>query len=136
MRVITITGLILATTALFGCGTEKPEPMASVEVTDYKALGTEPFWSVTIKDKVISYDSPDDSIDFSVPLTKIMPMKTGWEARGFDDTKNIALTVVKGQECSDGMSDRKYADTVTARVALVGNLKGCGGEITGGDEAP
>ena len=136
MKAALIFGLILVTTTLQGCGEKKPEPLAAVEVTDYQASGTEPFWSITIKDKVISYDSPDDSTDFSVPLTKIMPMQTGWEARGFDDTKNIALTVTKGKECSDGMSDRTYSDTVTARVALIGNVEGCGGEVTGGSEAP
>lgn len=88
----------------------------------YRALGTEPFWSVTIADGRMVYDTPDGvAVDVPAPA----PRRTATGLRY--ETSRLTLDVMPG-ECSDGMSDRLYADTV--RVTANGRtLSGCGGAI-------
>jgi heat shock protein HslJ len=110
--------LPLAAAALAGCVTLPPEGAPGA----YRALGTEPFWSVTIADGRMSYDAPDGP-RFSVPAPAPRPTPGG---RRYE-TARLVLDI-RRQSCSDGMSDRIYADSVRATVD--GRpLSGCGGEI-------
>lgn len=89
----------------------------------YRALGTEPFWSVTIDGGRMTYD-PMEGPEVSVPLPAPAPL--GNDGRRYA-TDRLTMEIVPGQ-CSDGMSDRLYADTV--RVTADGRaLNGCGGAI-------
>lgn len=87
----------------------------------YRALGTEPFWSVTVADGRMTYESPDGG--FSVPAPRVR--ETG-DGRRYE-TPRITLDIWAA-ECSDGMSDRRFADTVRATVDGR-TLNGCGGAI-------
>ncbi len=100
--------------ALAGCATV---PAAADE--SYRALGTEPFWSIVIANGRMTYDSPEGG--FSVPTSRGQELGDGriWE------TRRITLQS-SNQECSDGMSDNLYPQTVRAMVDGR-TLNGCGG---------
>jgi heat shock protein HslJ len=88
----------------------------------YRALGTEPFWSLTIDSRTIRYQPMEG---------RVVTMRTPQPVSGFNGRRYVthAITVrIAHVECSDGMSDRTYRDTVTVNVGGR-TLKGCGGEI-------
>jgi heat shock protein HslJ len=88
----------------------------------YRALGTEPFWSVTITGGRMVYEDTEG---------RRIAVRTPAARPSFNGRRYVSrrLTVdITRQECSDGMSDRIYADTVM--VIVDGEtLRGCGGEI-------
>lgn len=85
----------------------------------YRALGTEPFWSVTVKGSVATLERPDKAPQhFSVSRTD-----DGRAVRYLAD--GFAMAVTEGP-CSDGMSDAHWADSVALSFGE-GTLKGCGG---------
>ncbi len=88
----------------------------------YLALGTEPFWSVEITDARIAYnDAENRSVRVANPGAR--PSFNGRRYVSPRMTVDITAT-----PCSDGMSDRRYADTVL--VAVDGReLRGCGGRV-------
>lgn len=111
---------IAALTMLAACATSA-ETNESAEDA-YRALGTEPFWSVTIVDGQMRYETPD-SRDLVIPAPE---PRTTFNGHRYE-TPRLVVDVTH-QPCSDGMSDRRYADTV--RVTADGReLNGCGGEI-------
>lgn len=104
-----------------------PPPPAPPGATEpYRATGTEPFWSITVADGRMTFASPDGP-GFSVPAPEPRTTFNGhrWE------TPRITLDVTHGR-CSDGMSDRIYADTTRATVDGR-ELRGCGGAILAPD---
>lgn len=109
MRAIALS-LLLA-----GCATMQP----GEEAESYRALGTEPFWSITIANGQMRYEAPESG--FSVPAPRGQELGDGrlWE------TRRIRLQA-SNQECSDGMSDRTYSQAVRAQVDGR-TLEGCGG---------
>jgi heat shock protein HslJ len=86
----------------------------------YRALGTEPFWSVTINGGRMVYDDAQG---------RKVAVRTPAARPSFNGRRYVSrrLTVdITRQPCSDGMSDFTYADTV--RVTVDGRvLRGCGG---------
>jgi len=135
MKKLFMSSMVVAL-ALTGCEEKAEPPVEEEKLGDYSALGTEPGWSVEIKGDEISVDSQAGK-KFTLPVDRTKKTDTGWEVRGYSDVDNINLTITTGQECSDGMSDRKYADTVKMSAGGIGTLEGCGGEITEGpDGAP
>lgn len=95
----------------------------------YRALGTEPFWSLTIDGSTIRYQPAGGRV---VSVARPRPIV------GFNGERYVArrMTVdITHVECSDGMSDRTFHDTVT--VMLGGRtLRGCGGEVLSERPAP
>ena len=88
----------------------------------YRALGTEPFWSVAIENGQLTYESPNDAT-FSVAAPT---PTTHFNGRSYA-TDRLVLDVTYAQ-CSDGMSDNIYADTVMVVMMADGRiLRGCGG---------
>ncbi len=121
---------------LIACGdaAEQAAP-AEEKLTEYKAYGTEPGWSVEIKDDNIAYSSMEATNDFNLPVQRAKKTATGWEIKGFSDQHNITVTITSGKKCDDGMSDREYADTVKISVSGAGHRNGCGGAILSDPEA-
>lgn len=97
---------------------------APANAAPYRAVGTEPFWSLTI-DGRITYD-PATGRTISARTPAPQRTATGISYR----TPFIAVDIVR-KRCSDGMSDKLYPDTVLVRVGLR-KFNGCGG---GGIEA-
>ncbi len=88
---------------------------------EYRASGTEPFWSLTIGARTMRFEAPGRPT-VSVPTPRVIHGFAGeiWQTRRIDVNTNH-------RQCSDGMSDRVYPDTVTVRVDGR-TFKGCGGE--------
>jgi heat shock protein HslJ/uncharacterized membrane protein len=89
----------------------------------YRAVGTEPFWSLTI-DSRITYDPASGrTISARTPL----PVR---KADGMVYSTPFITVTISKRRCSDGMSDRSYPDTVQVRVGLR-RFNGCGGGTMG-----
>ncbi|MBU7583151.1 MAG: hypothetical protein KAF91_09640 [Nostoc sp. TH1S01] len=91
----------------------------------FVAVGTEPFWNVTVSKNGIVYSSPEvkkQTFPYVKPLTA--------EARPADLVRvyrlrgNNMLILEKVSACSDGMSDKNYPYSA---VLILGNkvLEGC-----------
>lgn len=96
------------------------------KVEEFTAVGTEPFWSVTVSRNGIVYSTPDaKNIKYpytapkaasSRPLDLLRVYKLNGKTSGF--------LVIKKGSCSDGMSDRVYPYDATV---ILGDrvLEGC-----------
>ncbi|MCC4232113.1 membrane-like protein [Sphingobium soli] len=87
---------------------------------DYRAIGTEPFWAVTVRGATAVLERPDAP-----------PLRYG--VRQEMDSKSLrylgdgfTMTISEGP-CSDGMSDALWSDRVQIAFAQ-GVYKGCGGD--------
>ena len=93
-----------------------PNPPGGV----YRATGTEPFWSLTIDERNIIFTEMGGA-----PITQPTPRVIVGFAGEIYQTPRIGVNIVHKQ-CSDGMSDRIYADSV--QVDVDGRrFNGCGG---------
>lgn len=87
----------------------------------YHAAGTEPFWSISIANGRMTYNTPEGGFSVAAPRGQELGDGRLWE------TRRITLQS-SNQECSDGMSEYRYPQTVRA-VVDGRTLDGCGGEI-------
>ncbi|VXC94948.1 META domain-containing protein [Sphingomonas sp. AX6] len=92
---------------------------AKVDPNAYRAVGTEPFWSLSITRDQIVYDDVERR---RTAVRKPRPLNTNgnvfYRARGM-------TVIIRNQECTDGMSDRRFADTVRVKIGRR-TLNGCG----------
>lgn len=102
-----------------------PSPSPTIDTTPlssetrYRALGTEPFWSVTVKGETATLERPDKTPSH-YPISRSDDGRTiRYLGEGF------SMVVTEGP-CSDGMSDAHWADRVAVSFGE-GTLKGCGG---------
>lgn len=104
----------------------KAKPLVSRETSpsrptppDYRAIGTEPFWGVTLRGSTVLLERPDHP-----------PLRFAVRDQSDDRTIRLVgdgftLTATEGP-CSDGMSEAIWSDRVQIAFAD-GTLKGCGG---------
>ncbi len=93
----------------------------------YRALGTEPFWSVTIETRTMRFDAPGRR-----PVTVAKPRPIiGINGTRYE-TPQITVDITH-IPCNDGMSDRRYPDTVTVRTGRT-HWRGCGGTPRAGHD--
>ena len=86
----------------------------------YHAVGTEPFWSLLIDARDLTFTQPD-----AQPIRQPRPQAIVGIAGEIYQTPRINVNIVHGS-CSDGMSDRTYPDKV--QVTVDGRrFNGCGG---------
>jgi uncharacterized membrane protein len=93
--------------------TAGPAPVGDIPVR-FRAIGTEPFWSVQVQDGTLTYSTPDMPDGLTVPAT----MRRSGEAMIHSatiDGKPLELEVTR-QICSDGMSDTVYPLAVIRRI--------------------
>jgi hypothetical protein len=64
-----------------------------------------------------------------VPVIEPQPRPIHGFAGDIYQGRRINLNIVRGQRCSDGMSDRVYPDRVQVRVDER-SFEGCGGEVS------
>lgn len=85
----------------------------------YRAIGTEPFWAVTVKGSTATLERPDKE-----PIRYAVSRHADKRAiRYLSD--GFSMTVSEGP-CSDGMSDTVWSDRVAVAFGE-GTLNGCGG---------
>lgn len=86
---------------------------------DYKAVGTEPFWDLTIGRELVFNDG-GNGVRVTQPTP---PVRNGFAGEMYE-TPRIRVNIVHA-ECSDGMSDRRFPDKV--QVWVDGRpYEGCG----------
>jgi len=115
----------LATAALMlGCATP-----ALAQEAPYRAAGTEPFWSLTIDARMMTFQAPGQrTIEVATPR-----VIHGFAGEIYQ-TRRMNVNVIH-TSCSDGMSDRTYHDRVT--VMLDGKrYEGCGGMTAADNTQP
>lgn len=88
----------------------------------YRALGTEPFWSLTINPRDMVFEEANSPARIVQPT----PRPINGVAGEFYQTLRLNVNIVHTR-CSDGMSDRVYPDKVQV-AADVRRFEGCGGE--------
>ena len=117
MRLVPLTALVLLVAA---CAPAPPPSNASA-TGPYRAVGTEPGWALTIADGMMRYQGDYGEARIAVPAPE---PRTTVNGRRYETER---LTVdIRHVRCSDGMSDRRYADTVTV-TADGKTAHGCGG---------
>lgn len=105
---------------LAGCSTLPPASSAPVV---YRAVGTEPFWSLTLDGQEMVFTETNTPWQRIVqPQPKVI---IGFAGEIYQSPR-IGVNIVHSQ-CSDGMSDRTYPDKVQVRVDGRA-FEGCGGD--------
>lgn len=107
---------------LAGCVTAPPPPPPG-SGSHYRAVGTEPFWHLTIDPQRMVFTEANAP---GVEIAQTTPRVIIGVAGEIYETPRIGVNIVHAQ-CSDGMSDRIYPDKVQVRVDDR-RFEGCGGE--------
>lgn len=90
-------------------------------IVSYRALGTEPFWNLSVTGQQVRYEEPGVA-----PLTLALPpVRTTSNGRRYEG-RDILIDITR-QPCSDGMSDRSYPERVMLTVRGR-TLNGCGAD--------
>lgn len=92
-----------------------------------RALGTEPFWAVSIDASGLAYSGVDRPEQRAAnPGPQVQGSAAQWNVRT-DQDQPLIVTLID-TECSDGMSDRTYP--LTARVEIgEETLNGCAASV-------
>jgi uncharacterized membrane protein len=82
-----------------------------LDVASRRAVGTEPFWAARIEGRCVTYSDPanQDGTRIWTQYRK-EPGRETWT--GTFGGKSFDLKVLQKAGCSDGMSDKRYAQTV------------------------
>lgn len=87
----------------------------------YRAIGTEPFWDLTIGRDLVFTDRGNNVV-VGEPAPLVQRSASGERYQG----RRLSVTIER-RRCSDGMSDRSYPDTVN--VTVDGRaFRGCGAD--------
>jgi uncharacterized membrane protein len=109
-----LAALLLASLPV-GCVTHPTAP-----APPYRAVGTEPFWSLLIDEHGVIFTQPD-----AQPVRQRRPRVIVGVAGEIYRTRRINVNIVHAR-CGDGMSDRIYPDKV--QITVNGRqFNGCGG---------
>lgn len=120
MHISTIAAAGLLTLAALTPAKAEAQARPQAPAGTYKALGTEPFWALTITPQTLKFETPGGR-PVSVPTPRVIHGFAG----DIYKTRRIDVNIVH-KRCSDGMSDNTYPDTV--QVTVDGRrYEGCGG---------
>ncbi len=98
-----------------------PYPPGPSEQTSYRAIGTEPFWDLTIDPRQMIFTDRGSNARVAQPTPPVIVGIAG----EIYQTPRLRVNIVHSQ-CSDGMSDRSFPDKV--QVDVDGRrFNGCGG---------
>ncbi len=79
-----------------------------VEVASIHGLGTEPFWSVDVQGRCVTYSTPEDQKGVRVWTRYSGSKDGGGEWVGHLNGKPFRMVARPQAGCSDGMSDKRY----------------------------
>ncbi len=123
--------VLLAVFLAAGCAREEANPPPPADAPDTvaaapleRAVGTEPFWSLTITPGAMEFRTPEGG--WTAPAPRRESIDGGRRYVSSRDGEAIVATFVE-QPCSDGMSDQTYPLTVTLVVGET-TWRGCGGD--------
>ena len=105
----------------YGYPEPAPYPQPYPTQSEYRAIGTEPFWDLTIGREMLFTDR-GNNIRVAEPTP---PVRIGFAGETYQG-RRLLVNIVHSR-CSDGMSDRTYPDTVS--VTVDGRaFRGCGAD--------
>ena len=106
--------------AINACMVQDGRPL---EMTPFRAVGTEPFWGAKIEGRCVQYSHIEDQKGTRI-WTQYERNEAGEVWLGMLNGKAFELRLRNEPGCSDGMSDRRYPLSVELQM---GNelLKGC-----------
>lgn len=117
---------LLAITLLAACSPNSPPKDPAPPTADnYRAVGTEPGWTVTITPNQIEYLGDYGEKRISTPRPEPRTTFNGHRYEAKTEAHTLVVDVTHAQ-CNDGMSDRVYPDSVVV-IADGKTVKGCGG---------
>lgn len=120
------------TTILAACATVQPTVAADHIRAPYRALGTEPFWSLRVESDTILFEEANaPGVVISQPVTQ---RSSGPDGSTYFGSARLKIWS-KPARCSDGMSDRIFPLDVIVQVDER-RFEGCGGDPISGPEAP
>jgi heat shock protein HslJ len=122
-HLLPLTLALLAGCTVIPRGAPPPVPSEPSSSDSYSALGTEPGWTLKVTPGRLSYEGDYGATRIDVPRPE---PRTTFNGHRYE-TARLTVDVTHG-ECSDGMSDRLYEDSVTV-TADGKTVKGCGGAI-------
>ena len=118
---LSAAALLTSCTATPPNGLPPPPPAQPAQI--YRALGTEPFWSLTLDGREMVFTQANAP---GVRVVQPQPRPIFGFAGEIYRSPRINVNIVHGK-CSDGMSDRTYPDSV--QLGVDGrSFEGCGGE--------
>ena len=88
----------------------------------FRAFGTEPFWNARVEGRTLTYTTPENPTGIAMQGER-RAIEGGVELGGRHEGRDFVLTVVAG-DCSDGMSDNRYALVATFRYGEA-EYRGC-----------
>ena len=105
-----------------------PRPAAAPSTSDFSqpltAIGTEPFWSLTLDGTRLKLSRPGEpDLVAQTPGAAIRPGPATWAAAS-GDGQRLAVTLYVSP-CSDGMSDRTYPMNAEVTLGSAPTLRGC-----------
>ena len=105
----------------YGYPVPAPYPQPDPTQSEYRAIGTEPFWDLTIG-RDMQFTDRGNNVRVAEPTP---PVRTGFAGETYAG-RRLFVNIVHSR-CSDGMSDRTYPDTVN--VTVDGRAyRGCGAD--------
>ena len=123
LKILALLGTLAALTGCEGYGPTPPPPPFTPNPPGgvYRAVGTEPFWDMTIDERQMIFTDRGNNVQVNQPTPRVIIGIAG----EIYQTPRLGVNIVHRQ-CSDGMSDRVYPDTV--QVDVDGRrYNGCGG---------
>lgn len=88
---------------------------ATLPANRLRGIGTEPFWSVRIEGRCVTYSTPENQ-DGTRIWTSFSGSRDRGEWTGFYQDQRFVLRTAPQGGCSDGMSDRRYPTAMTIRI--------------------
>ena len=95
----------------------------SAPLQAWRGFGNEPFWEARVEGDTLVFSTPEDQGGHRMQGRRV-PSLVGYVFIGKDGDKDFNLGLTPG-ECSDGMSDNRYAFTATFTYGGT-TYKGCG----------
>jgi len=94
------------------------------ELMNFRCMGTEPFWSIVIKDGSILFLTPDNPDGEQWKFTPPVVSPDKWVYTTMDaKNRNVTITITRGK-CSDGMSEMEFGYRAAIKLGTI-NLNGC-----------
>ncbi len=106
-----------------------PAPAPQVAPAAYRALGTEPFWTLELTGDRFVFRTPERPDGASGRVTGWAEHPDARAVTGVASDGRAMRLATRRATCSDGMSDRLYADTASLRIGER-ELTGCGGDTS------
>lgn len=92
-------------------------------------IGTEPFWSLDLKDSTITFEDLDSiKTNFTLSKAEVSSNHTNrWfiTAIGKKSEESLSISLIKTNMCSDDMSDFNYEYDMTTSINGTQVLSGC-----------